>query len=215
MSGDVRATVPAITYLSVDSLSGGVGASQVLPYIERLARRGASVTLHSFENGAPSPEALVRLRAAGVDWHTHRFGRDGHVGGLGRMLRGAWFVRRAPLVHGRGDLPALAASLRRSRPFVWDMRGFWVDERIMVGSVRRGSLVERAASERATAGQAVAAHHRALERGRVRACSPARWTNRRQDHCHLHLHRSRAFSRFADSARPRRRDAGRHAEPSL
>jgi glycosyltransferase involved in cell wall biosynthesis len=134
---------PRVTYLTVDSLAEGVGSSQVLPYVEGLARRGTPITLHSFERGSPAPEAASRLREAGVDWRVHRFGREGHVGGTVRMLRGAWAVRHAGLVHARGDLPGLAASLRRSRPFVWDMRGFWVDERIETGSIRRGSIVER------------------------------------------------------------------------
>ena len=143
MSDEEHGAALAITYLTVDNLAEDVNASQVLPYVEGLARRGATVVLHSFEAGPASEDAASRLRAAGVDWRRHPFGRMGHVGGLGRVLRGAWFVRRASVVHGRGDLPALAASLRRKRPFVWDMRGFWVDERITIGSLRRGSLVER------------------------------------------------------------------------
>jgi glycosyltransferase involved in cell wall biosynthesis len=37
----------------------------------------------------------------------------------------------------------MAASFRPGQPYLWDMRGFWVDERIALGIVTRGSLAER------------------------------------------------------------------------
>jgi len=135
--------LPPLTYLSVDAMSEGVGASQVLPYVEALSRRGMDVTLHSLEKGQPSTAIAERLRSAGVHWRPHRWGGDRSIAGLVRLVRGAHYLRGAELVHARSDIPAGSALLSRSNTWVWDMRGFWADERIQTGLLRRGSLQER------------------------------------------------------------------------
>ena len=132
-----------LTYLTIDSLTEGVGASQILPYVEGLADRGVDVLLHSFEKGEPAPRLEARLRRAGVRWHPHRFGLLGSAGGLTRVVRGAAALRTDRLVHVRSDLPAASALIARCPRWVWDMRGFWADERIDVGTMRRGSIEER------------------------------------------------------------------------
>lgn len=150
--------MPPLTYLTVDSVVTGVGTSQVLPYVTRLAARGLPVTLHSFEPAHPPGELVDDLRRAGVDWHPHRFRGGGSRGGVGRVLAGAVAVRGRPLVHCRSTLPAASALLGRPGAWVWDRRDFWLDERIALGSVVPGSAqdhvlrrVEHAAAERADA----------------------------------------------------------------
>ncbi len=135
--------LPPLTYLSVDSLSEGVGASQVLPYVESLSRRGMTVTLYSLEKGRPSPAIGDRLEAAGVRWHPHRWGQGGPTAGLARLVRGAAYLRGAELVHARSDIPAGSALLARRPAWIWDMRGFWADERIELDRLRPGSPEER------------------------------------------------------------------------
>ena len=135
--------LPPLTYLSVDSMSQGVGASQVLPYVEALSRKGMMVTLHSLEKGEPGATIAQRLESAGVRWHPHQWGRSGSMSGLARLVRGARYLRGAELVHARSDIPAGSALLARCRAWVWDMRGFWADERIAVGLLRPGSPQER------------------------------------------------------------------------
>lgn len=136
-------TLPPLTYLTVDSLAEGVGASQVLPYVERLAQRGLEVTVHSFEHGSDHPEVQRRLDAAGVQWHPQPFGAPGGRGGVRRVLRLAQATRGAELVHARSDLAAAAALLGRSGRWVWDVRSFFADQRIELGMLRRGSSEER------------------------------------------------------------------------
>ena len=135
--------LPPLTYLSVDSLSEGVGASQVLPYVESLSTRGMTVTLYSLEKGRPSPAIGDRLEAAGVRWHPHRWGQGGPTAGLARLVRGAAYLRGAELVHARSDIPAGSALLARRPAWIWDMRGFWADERIELDRLRPGSPEER------------------------------------------------------------------------
>lgn len=139
-------SLPPLTYLSMDELARGVGASQVVPYVERLARLGVDVTVHSFEHGEPDPAVSMRLAGAGVRWRPHPFGRTGSAGGLGRVLRLAAVLRagrRPALVHARSDLAAAAAMLGGAERWVWDVRSFWVDQRIELGMVRPGGPEER------------------------------------------------------------------------
>jgi glycosyltransferase involved in cell wall biosynthesis len=150
--------LPPLTYLTVDSVATGVGTSQVLPYVTRLADRGVRVTLHSFEAVRPPGGLVDRVRRAGVGWRPHPFRGHGAPGGIGRVLAGAAVVRGRPLVHCRSTLAAASALLGRPDAWVWDQRGFWLEQRIALGSVGRGSRqervlrrVERAAAERSDA----------------------------------------------------------------
>ncbi len=107
-------TLPPVTYLTTDSLAEGIGASQVLAYVERLAGRGLDMRLHTFEKTAPT-EALRRLLAdKGISWHPHPFGTLGAHGGLSRIVTGARAVRGAAIVHARSDLAAASTLLARS-----------------------------------------------------------------------------------------------------
>lgn len=139
---------PALTYLSFDSAVSGIGASQVMPYVLGLVRRGLPVMLHSWE-----PDPGVTRTEPGLRWTAHPFGRHGPFGGAQRVLQGARAVRPASLVHARADLAAASALLARARPFVWDMRSFWADERLEQGQIgpRSSTLrilrrIERAAA---------------------------------------------------------------------
>ena len=150
--------LPPLTYFSVDSLAEGVGASQVLPYVERLAQRGMTVVLHSFEKGEPGSGTRRRLDAAGARWHPHPFGAAGPAGGLLRVARGARFVAGAELVHARSDLAAASAVVSRCRAWVWDMRALWREQRMELGLLRPGSIEERVMRrvERAAAARSAA-----------------------------------------------------------
>ena len=132
-----------LTYLTFDSVREGVGASQVVPYVEGLATSGRRVTLHSFEKTGIDEQTRNRLSGAGVRWVPHRFGRRGAAGGLERVVRGASAVRRKNVLHARSDLPAASAILARHPSWVWDVRAFWADQRIALGSLRAGSPEER------------------------------------------------------------------------
>lgn len=135
--------LPLVTYLSMDEITAGVGASQVLPYVLGLADAGAHVTLHSFEQRPPDPVVLDQLAAHDIRWERHAFGAPGARGGLGRVLRAARAVRGSELVHARSDLAAAATMLARVPVWVWDVRSFWADQRIELGMLRAGSPEDR------------------------------------------------------------------------
>jgi glycosyltransferase involved in cell wall biosynthesis len=133
-----------IDYLSIDSVREGVGASQVLPYVQRLAAAGMDVVLVSFERVAPDPGLRAQLGEQGVTWRPLPFGPPGPRGGASRVARAARAVRRSPLLHARGDLAAAAALVAKPTHWVWDMRSFWREQRLELGMLRPGSLEERA-----------------------------------------------------------------------
>lgn len=142
-----------VGYLSMDSLLTGVGRSQVLPYIERLAAAGAAMTLYSFE-----PQTGADVVPDGFEWRRLRFGGHGAAAGLGRVVRAAIALERHDVVHARSDMSAAAVMCRRHRRWVWDMRSFWVDQRLAMGAIRPWSPevlamrgIEHRAAKEATA----------------------------------------------------------------
>jgi glycosyltransferase involved in cell wall biosynthesis len=147
-------------YVTYDGLLEPLGESQVLGYVERLARR-YPMTVLSFEK----PEDLAdrarvarmgaRLSAGGVRWIRRRYhkrpmlpatGLDvarGVAAGLAAVARGG-----VGLVHVRGYVPAamgLPVSLMTRRPLLFDMRGFWADEKIDGGHWTREAPAYRLA----------------------------------------------------------------------
>lgn len=147
-----------LTYLTHDSVSEGIGVSQVLAYVEAIAAAGVAVHLHSFEKRAPAPTTRTRLDQAGVRWTPHEFGRPGAAGGVARVLAGARAVRGGNLVHARSDMAAASAMLAGADRWLWDVRSLWSDQRIALGALRAGSpehrvlqRIERAAARRAGA----------------------------------------------------------------
>src|SRR3712207_6204926 len=122
--------LPELTYLSFDSVHEGIGASQVVPYVERLALRGVEVVLHTFEKGLIHPKMEAHLRACGIQWFPHRFLSVGSTGGALRVAHGASLLRGADLVHARTDLAAASTLMSRRPHWVWDVRSFWADQRI-------------------------------------------------------------------------------------
>ncbi|MEL7367642.1 MAG: glycosyltransferase [Myxococcota bacterium] len=153
-------------YISYDGMEDPLGQSQVLPYLRKLADRGHRFELISFEKTAPT-----RFREKiypGVRWTALRYHKDPTVpatafdmaqGALTSMMTA--LVRRADLVHVRsyvaGTLALPLVRLAR-RPFLFDMRGLWADERVedgvwsKEGRVYRGAkLVERQLVARADA----------------------------------------------------------------
>ncbi|MGB0525239.1 MAG: glycosyltransferase [Flammeovirgaceae bacterium] len=130
-------------FFSYDGMTDPLGQSQVLPYIERLTKQGYQVTLISFEKDerkARRPFIEQLTKKAGIDWHPIRYTKGLPV--LGAM----WNVRKLrklalqlhqeknfKLVHCRSLLPAIVALELKQKygvKFLFDMRGFWADERV-------------------------------------------------------------------------------------
>jgi glycosyltransferase involved in cell wall biosynthesis len=154
-----------VLYISYDGALEPLGESQVVAYLERLADR-AAMTLLSFEKPADLADAVRvaamrrRLERAGITWLARRYHkRPPVVSTAFDILAGCVAARRwarhtragrsgpIAIAHARGYVPALIAlDLKRAHGvrFLFDMRGFWVDERVEAGQWPAGGLLYRA-----------------------------------------------------------------------
>jgi len=141
---------PRVVYVSYDGAAEPLGQSQIVAYLERLASV-ADITLISFEKDEEARASVEkRLQTAGVRWQKLTYHASPKV------LSTWWDVRvgtraledearKAPIdiVHVRSYVPALMAhraALGEDTRFLFDIRGFWADERVDGRIWRRGPL---------------------------------------------------------------------------
>lgn len=147
-----------VLYISYSGMLEPLGQSQVLAYQERLAG-DHPVHLLSFERSedwacaAERAAIAARMRAAGIHWHPLRYHKRFSV--LATLwdiacgtLCGLRLVRRHGLgvVHARSYVPSVMALLIKrltGAKYVFDMRGFWVDERVDGGLWPRAGRMYR------------------------------------------------------------------------
>ncbi len=118
-----------LSYVTVDSLSEGVGSSQIIPLVQRLSLAGLAVHLISFEKKQPSPDVEDMLKTSGVTWDKRDFNTHGALGGFSRLLEISRRIPDTRIIHARSDIPAVAASLSRKAPILWDVRSLWADQK--------------------------------------------------------------------------------------
>ncbi|HEU0152062.1 MAG TPA: glycosyltransferase [Arenimonas sp.] len=149
-----------VLYLSYSGMLEPLGQSQVLAYQERLAA-GHPVHILSFErpgdwaNVAQREAIANRMANAGIHWHPLRYHkRFSLVATFWDILCGAFvgwcLVRKHGLgvVHARSYVPSMMALIIKRLTgvrYVFDMRGFWVDERVDGGIWSRDGRVYRGA----------------------------------------------------------------------
>jgi glycosyltransferase involved in cell wall biosynthesis len=133
-----------VLYISYDGMTDPLGQSQVIPYLTGLANRGHHITVLSCEKRHHF--ALLRERCerafaeSGIEWHHVRYSKRPPVLStyfdLARMRHlGKQLVRmqRFDIVHCRTILSALvghSVARRLGAKLIFDMRGFWADERV-------------------------------------------------------------------------------------
>jgi hypothetical protein len=121
-----------LVYVTIDSLSEGVGSSQISPLIFFLSESGLKIKLISYEKSCPSVELTDYFKSIGVDWDSRTFGSSGLIGGLSRLnnLRNA--IPKTRLIHARSDIPAVSAITSHQGPVLWDVRSLWADQKIVI-----------------------------------------------------------------------------------
>ena len=121
-----------LTYVTIDSLSEGVGSSQITPLISRLSKSGLKINLISFEKSKPGRQLIDYFETIGVDWNFRNFGSIGAAGGANRLNCLRQEIRKTNLIHARSDIPAVAAIYSNEGPVLWDVRSLWADQKIMI-----------------------------------------------------------------------------------
>ena len=139
---------PRVLYISYDGMLEPLGQSQVLQYLKPLAS-GYRITLVSYEKPADWADTLRRetliteVRSAGIHWVPLKYHKKLSVLATVYDLFAGFVVctflaitRRINIVHARSYVPSvIALGLKKflGIRFVFDMRGFWADERVERG----------------------------------------------------------------------------------
>ncbi|MFN5372199.1 MAG: glycosyltransferase, partial [Bacteroidia bacterium] len=121
-----------------------LGQSQVIPYLKGLSALGYTIHLLSFEkdsrfvSGKDSVE--MQLSDSGIIWHPHSYTARppvfSTIKDLSRMRKTAEKLvvqEKISVLHCRSYISALVGlSMKRKYhvKFLFDMRGFWADERV-------------------------------------------------------------------------------------
>jgi len=129
-------------FLSYDSLLSPLGQSQMLPYLRGLRGKGHRISILSFEHGAGSADAQAQLRreltSEQIEWRALRYHKSPAVPATAFDIANGIRTARAmiargdiQILHARSYMPMLIALLAAGpRKIIFDMRGFWADERI-------------------------------------------------------------------------------------
>lgn len=133
-----------ILYISYDGMTDPLGQSQVIPYLQGLVKEGYQFTLLSFEKKErllKNREQVEKLLAnSGIEWVPLLFSkRPPFIS----KLYDAWIMKKKVVelhrlrtfsfTHCRSYVSAAAGLALKNKmgvPFLFDMRGFWVDERV-------------------------------------------------------------------------------------
>ena len=131
-------------YLSYDGMTDPLGQSQVLPYLKGLTKEGYTFHLVSFEKPEKFRKHKKHIQRicdeAGIHWHPQDYAVGGSIFDtirqVKRMRRIAFYLNSKhdfSIVHCRSYISALAGlRLKKAKgvKFIFDMRGFWADERV-------------------------------------------------------------------------------------
>ncbi len=133
-----------ILYLSYDGVTDSLGQSQILPYLTGLADEGYSITLISFEKQERDKQHRYEVQKIcdnhNLRWIPLKYHKSPLVLStvydlltLKRVVKKLYKENQFSIIHCRSYLTSLIglwAKRKFSGKFIFDMRGFWVDERI-------------------------------------------------------------------------------------
>jgi glycosyltransferase involved in cell wall biosynthesis len=133
-----------------------LGQSQVIPYLKDLKKAGYQIALLSFEKKSQETAKTMifdKISSAGIIWKPLRYHKkpalaatiyDIIIGTIYTLIYCKKY--NIKIIHCRSYLPALMAYLVRpfhNFRFIFDMRGFWADERIEGGIWDPGNFLHK------------------------------------------------------------------------
>lgn len=133
-----------VLYISYDGMTDPLGQSQVIPYLQGLSKEGYIITLLSFEKKAKFDKLSVgirkKLEQSGIGWEPHFFTKNppflSKIYDVWRLKQAAAKLHKQQkfdFTHCRSYVSTEAGLYLFEKykiPFLFDMRGFWVDERV-------------------------------------------------------------------------------------
>lgn len=146
-----------VLYLSYDGLTDGLGRSQVIPYLQGIARGGHQITVVSFEKpGKTAADKKVIqdiLDVDGIEWTPLNytpsppvFSTIYDILNLRSHCRKLHAEKQFDVVHCRSYITSMVGlHLKRKfgLKFIFDMRAFYADERVDGGLWPQSSIIYR------------------------------------------------------------------------
>ena len=146
-----------ILFLSYDGLTDPLGQSQVIPYLSGLAKKGYLITILSCEKKDRFKKLSVTIKnildTNGITWSPVSYSKKitlfSPLFNLLKMYFAAKVIFRTgsiQVLHCRSTLPAILGSVlqkKNNSKLLFDMRGFWADERVEGGLWPQSKLIYR------------------------------------------------------------------------
>lgn len=146
-----------ILFISYDGMTDPLGQSQVLPYLTELSKQGYQFTILSFEkkNRYQAERKIIEkiTLEAGITWVPLSFTAKppilSKIYDRWRMLRKAFQLHRQQkfdIIHCRSYIAAEAGLQLKKKfgtGFLFDMRGFWADEKVDCGQWDQQKFIYR------------------------------------------------------------------------
>jgi len=137
----------SILYLSYDGLTDPLGQSQVLPYIIGLSQKGYRFTIISFEKQEKFEKLKDEINKVcqqhSIKWIPLRYHKKPPVLStlfdiwkLWQNVKQEYKTNSFQIIHCRSYISSLAGLKTKQKwnvKFIFDMRGFWADERVEGG----------------------------------------------------------------------------------
>lgn len=145
-----------VLYISYDGLTDPLGQSQIMPYLISCSEHELNFTVVSFEKKKNLKSEYQKVKSqldkAGISWIPKTYHKwpplFSSLVDLQQMIRVAKKVHREKtirLIHCRSYVPAYAAFLLKKKlgtKVLFDMRGFWADERLEGNIWRKDNPVQ-------------------------------------------------------------------------
>jgi len=133
-----------VLYISYDGMTDPLGQSQVIPYMEGLSKFGFEIHLLSCEKPERFEIGFVqideKLKQSNIHWHPIPYTSSPPVFStlkdISKLKKEALKLHKEQqfrLVHCRSYIAAFVGLYLKKKenvPFIFDMRGFWADERV-------------------------------------------------------------------------------------
>ena len=146
-----------VLYISYDGMTDPLGQSQVIPYLAGLSGRGHTITLISCEKQdryKKQGDLIAQLlRKQGITWLPvpystlpSVFSRQLNLTAIHQKAEQVCKAGKVEIIHCRSYMAALVGlkqKQKRGIKFIFDMRGFWADERVDGGIWRLGNPLHR------------------------------------------------------------------------
>lgn len=144
-------------YISYDGLLEPLGKSQIIPYLKGLSKKGIECIVLTFEkkNDLLKHDDIIRLEkelnSFGIIWKKLKYHKNPTVlSTVFDIIYGCLISlllikkNRIKIVHARSYVASLMAIILQKTcqiQIIFDMRGFWADERVEAGIWKKGSYL--------------------------------------------------------------------------